>query len=222
MRSWRDGRAQGPAFLEDYGFVADSLVTLFEADANPRWLVAARDLLKVAVARFGDEKGAGFYFTSDEHESLLARSASAAESSIPSGHAAIARALLRCGLLIGDPEMFARGERAILANAGLLSEMSLAAPALALAADFARNDAREVIIAGDPSDARTRAWIVAARRAFPQRCVIGIVHDGNRRELEALSTVFVGKASLDGVPTAYVCRRGACEKPMTDPKELAQ
>ncbi len=220
LRSWRDGRGQGPSFVEDYGFVADALVTLFEADADPRWLAAARDLLRTAVDRYGDAQGGGFYFTSDEHESLLARSKNVTESSIPSGTAMVVRALLRCGLLLGDEAMFARGVQALRAHADLLEKAPVAVPSLVLAAEFAQADPREVVVAGDPADARTRALLDAALRSFPRFAVVGLVHDGNRKQLEALSPVFVGKSPVDGVPAAYVCRRGACEKPVTDPAEL--
>ena len=219
LRSWRDGRGQGPSFVEDYGFVADALVTLFEADGDPRWLRGARDLLRVAVDRYGDSSGGGFFFTSDEHESLLARSKNVTESSIPSGTAMVVRALLRCGLLLGDEAMFARGVQALRAHAELLEKAPVAVPSLVLAAEFAQADPREVVVAGDPSDPRTRALLEAAWRAFPRFSVVGLVHDGNRKELEAMSPVFVGKSPVDGVPAAYVCRRGACEKPVTDPKE---
>jgi hypothetical protein len=220
VRTFSNGRAQGPAFLDDYGFMACALLTLFEADSDPRWLAAARDLLRVCVARFGDDADGGFYFTSDDHESLIARSKNVTESSIPSGGARVAHALLRCGLLLGDEAMYARGERSLKRHADLLAEMPAAAPSLVMAAEFALSDPREVVIAGDPADSRTRALLEAAWRTPSRRVVVGLVHDGNRAQLEALSPVFVGKTSKDGVPAAYVCRRGACEAPVTDPKEL--
>ncbi len=220
VRTYSNGRAQGPAFLDDYGFMASALLTLFEADSDPRWLVAARDLLTVCVRRFCDEADGGFYFTSDDHEALIARSKNVTESSIPSGGARVASALLRCGLMLGDEAMYARGERSLKRHADLLAGMPAAAPSLVMAAEFALSDPREVVIAGDPEDPRTRALLEAAWRAPSRRTVLGLVHDGNRAQLEALSPVFVGKAPKDGVPAAFVCRRGACEAPVTDPKEL--
>jgi uncharacterized protein len=220
LRSWRDGRGQGPSFVEDYGFVADALITLFEADADPRWLSAARDLLRVAVSRYGDEQGGGFFFTSDDHEALLARSGNVTESSIPSGASMVALSLLRCGLLLGDEAMHARGVRAVRAHASLLEKAPIAAPTLVYACEFAQADPREIVVSGPPDDPRTRALLLAARRAFPRFSAVGLVHDGNREALEALSPLFVGKQPIDGVPAAYVCRRGACEKPVTDPEDL--
>ncbi len=220
LRSWRDGRGQGPSFVEDYGFVADGLITLFEADGDPRWLAAARDLLRIAIQHYGDEQGGGFFFTSDDHEALLARSSSASESSTPSGVAMVALALLRCGLLLGDEAMHGRGIAAIAAHAALLKNVPIAAPTLVFACEFAQADPREIVVAGAPDDPRTRALLDAARRAFPRFSAMGHVHAGNRKALEELSPLFVGKEPIGGVPAAYVCRRGACERPVTDPNEI--
>jgi uncharacterized protein YyaL (SSP411 family) len=87
---------------------------------------------------------------------------------------------------------------------------------------------REIVVAGAPDDARTQALLRAAWRVSVPH-VVALVHDGNAKELEALSPVFAGKlpvteagASASGktVPAAYVCRRGVCERPLTDPRQL--
>ncbi|MEQ1631004.1 MAG: thioredoxin domain-containing protein [Planctomycetota bacterium] len=219
-RSWHSGKAQGPAFLEDYALVADSLITLFEADPDPRWLEAARLLLSTMIAHYGDDESGAFFFTSDDHEALLARSRSATESSTPSGSAVAARALLRAGLLLADEALYQRGERVLAANAVLLRETPIAVPSLVLALQFAQSDPREIVVAGDPDDSRTKALLAAVRGRFPRDFVLANVHDGNRSRLEKLSPVFVGKEVRDGVPAAYVCRRGVCESPITDPVDL--
>ena len=219
-RSWHSGKAQGPAFLEDYGFVADALITLFEADADPRWLEAARSLLTTMVSHYADEQDGGFYFTSDDHEALLARSKSPTESSTPSGAAMAARAMLRAGLLLADDAMYERGKRLLRANAALLGTSPIAVPSLVLALQFAQSDPREVVVAGPPDDARTQALLATVHRRFPRDCVLALVHDGNRAALEALSPVFVGKVPRDGIPAAYVCRRGVCGAPVTVPSEV--
>ena len=65
LRTWRRGQGQLAAYLEDYAFVADGLLTLFESDFDPRWLREARALLSTMEKHFRDEDGA-FFFTPQE------------------------------------------------------------------------------------------------------------------------------------------------------------
>ena len=219
LRSWHSGKAQHQGYLEDHAMLADGLLSLFEADGDPRWLRAAQQLLATIERHFRAEDGT-FWFTAADHEQLVARTKSATESSTPSGTAMAVRAFLRAGLLLGDDKLYALGVAALRGNHALLERSPVAAPSLVLALQFHLADPREIVIAGDPADARTQALLAAAWRSFPGHHVVALVHDGNRAELATLSKVFDGKVPASGVPAAYVCRRGACEAPVTDPARL--
>jgi uncharacterized protein YyaL (SSP411 family) len=221
LRSWHSGAARHRGYLEDHAFLADALLSLFESDFDPRWLQAARELLATVQQRFRDPGDGGLWFTADDHEELLARSRSVSEASTPSGAAVAARAFLRAGLLLGDEELYGIGVQVLRANAAMLARLPIACPTLVLALQFHLGDPREVVIAGDPADRRTQALLTAARRLFPPHAVVAVIHDRNRMQLDKLSPVFAGKTPQDGVPAAYVCRRGACEAPVTDPSRLA-
>ncbi len=219
QRSWHSGTARHQGYLEDYTMLADGLLSLFEVDADPRWLATSRDLLAAVGKHFRAEDGA-FWFTADDHEVLLARTKSAVEASTPSGTAMAVHAYLRAGLLLGDESLYAMGVAALRANHALLASTPLAAPALVLALQFHLADPREIVIAGEPGDPRTVALLQAAWRVFPDHHVVALVHDGNRVALGKLSKVFDGKVPVNGAPAAYVCRRGVCEAPITDPAML--
>ncbi|HEX6813540.1 MAG TPA: thioredoxin domain-containing protein, partial [Planctomycetota bacterium] len=218
-RSWHGGIARHQGYLEDYTMLADGLVSLFEVDADPRWLAASRDLLQRVRKHFLADDG-GFWFTADDHEQLLARTKSASESSTPSGTAAAVRACLRAGLLLGDEQLYGMGVAALRANHALLQHSPVAAPSLVVALQFHLAGPQEVVIAGEPQDERTKALLSAAWRAFPDHHVTALVHEGNRKALAALSKVFDGKGPVGGVPAAWVCRRGVCAAPVTDPAKL--
>ncbi|MEO6595677.1 MAG: thioredoxin domain-containing protein [Planctomycetota bacterium] len=218
-RSWHSGKAELQGYLEDHTLLAEGLLSLFEVDADPRWLAQSRDILRAVEKHFLAEHGS-FYFTADDHEHLLARSKSAVEGATPPGIAVAASAFLRAGLLLGDAALYERGVAALRANHALLDGGPGSVPSLVLALQFHLDDPREIVIAGEPDDARTQALLQAAWRAFPGAHVTALVHSGNREALAALSKVFDGKQPVQGVPAAYVCRRGVCEAPVTDPSKL--
>ncbi|HZN38824.1 MAG TPA: thioredoxin domain-containing protein [Planctomycetota bacterium] len=218
-RSWHGGTARHQGYLEDHAMLADGLVSLFEVDPDPRWLEQSRNLLQNVREHFRAEDG-GFYATADDHEQLLARSKSAVESSTPSGMAAAVRACLRAGLLLGDEKLYEMGVGGLRANHRLLVNSPAACPALVVALQFHVADPQEIVIAGEPGDPRTQALLTAAWRAFPDHHVVALVHEGNRKALVALSKVFDGKEPVNGAPAAYVCRRGVCAAPVTDPAKL--
>jgi uncharacterized protein len=217
-RSWHQGSRHHQGTLEDYGAVADGLLSLFAIDSDPRWLAAAKTLLTTAVARFGSDDG-GFFFTADDHEALLARTKTAVDGATASGTALLTMALLRGGLLLGDQALYERGVNALRANHAMLSESPAAVPALVLALQFHVGGPREIVIAGEPEDPRTRTLLGVAWTA--PHAVVASVNRGNAIALAKLSPILGDKEPIDGAPAAYVCERGACLAPITDPAALA-
>ena len=223
-RTQLGGTARHAACLDDHGAMALGLLALFEVDPDPRWLQEARTILAQAVQHFGADDG-GFHYTADDAEALVARSKNALDGSLPSGTALCAEALLRLGLLLGDEALYARGLAAIRANMALLQLDPAAAPALVTALQFHLGAPREIVVVGPPDDPRTQALLQAAW-ARPSPRVVLHLHDGNRAALEALARTFAGKTMLDsktlldGAPAAYVCQKGVCERPTSDPKRV--
>jgi uncharacterized protein len=70
LHSYRAGRAQIPGFLEDYAFLADGLIALYEATFEIRWLSEATALAKLAVDLFADAQG-GFFTTATDAEQVV-------------------------------------------------------------------------------------------------------------------------------------------------------
>ena len=102
-RHWLDGRlrrssragslSDAMGVAEDYGDLAEGLLALHQATAEPRWLAAAGELLEVALTRFADGDG-GFFDTADDAEALFSRPRDASDNAAPAGQSALAGALL--------------------------------------------------------------------------------------------------------------------------------
>ncbi|MEZ4396340.1 MAG: thioredoxin domain-containing protein [Candidatus Krumholzibacteriia bacterium] len=101
LRSWRDGAAQLPAYLDDHAALGLGLLELHAATGDSRWLAEARALADALLADFAAPDG-GFYFTGDIHESLLARGRDPFDAALPSGNGLAAQLLLRLAQTAGE------------------------------------------------------------------------------------------------------------------------
>jgi len=219
LRSWQAaaGDARYNAYLEDYAFLADGLLALYETTFEPRWFAWARELADLMLAHFADPAG-GFFDTSDDHEALLHRPKDVQDNATPSGNGMAAHVLLRLGLFTGEGRYWDTAERMV---AGLYEPMARYATAFAHwlgAAAFILSEPQELAVVGDPAAAGTRALLDVAQRAYRPNLVVA-AGEGAAAEVVPL---LANRERLDGRAAAYVCRRFVCRRPVSDPVALAE
>jgi hypothetical protein len=104
LRTYSHGRATLDGYLEDYAFLLEALLALFEATCEERWLTHAQALADELIARFADDERGGFFSTAADHEALLTRRKELEDSPIPAGASSAALGLLRLAELTGEDE----------------------------------------------------------------------------------------------------------------------
>jgi uncharacterized protein YyaL (SSP411 family) len=120
LRTYSEGQARLPAYLEDYAFLLEALLTLFEATCDERWLSEARALADETIARFADARRGGFFSTAEDHEPLIARRKDLEDSPIPSGASSATLGLLRLARTTGELDY----ERQAVGTLRLLHEIA--------------------------------------------------------------------------------------------------
>jgi uncharacterized protein YyaL (SSP411 family) len=216
LRSWKDGRAQHAAVLEDHAHLAEGLLALYEATFEERFFVAARDLGDLILAHFRAEDG-GFYDTADDAEELVARPRSLQDAAVPSGGASACTVLLRLAALTGDERYRAAAEAALAPLESIAVEHPTGFAGWLLAWQLASAPIDEVAIVGDPGTEDTRALLAQVRGAHRPGLVVAVSATPDTSAVPLLH----GRARLDDRATAYVCRGFACQRPVTDPRDLA-
>ncbi len=215
LRSWKDGAgARYNAYLEDYAFLADGLLALYQTTFEPRWFVWARELADGMLAHFGDEAG-GFYDTSDDHEELLHRPKDVQDNATPSGNAMAAHVLLTLGLYTGEGVYWDTAEEMISNLYEPMARYPGAFSQWLSAAMLMLSEPQEVAIIGDPTAADTRALLDVIDGQFRPALVLAVGESDNTVPLLAERT------PIDGRATAYVCRRFVCRLPVNEPDALA-
>jgi uncharacterized protein YyaL (SSP411 family) len=218
LRTALGDRAKIPAFLEDYGAVANGLLELYTATAERRYLEEAERLAGLAVELFADPAGGAFFTTAADAEELVARPKELDDNPTPSGNSLLASALLRLARLTGDGGR----ERAATGIVRAAADVARQAPHgfghLLSALDLYLSSPREVAVIGDPGDARTAELRRAVLAGFHPNVVFAFGRGAGEDDDVPL---LAGKTTIDGAPAAYVCERFACRRPVTDPAEAA-
>ncbi|APZ95501.1 Thioredoxin-related protein [Fuerstiella marisgermanici] len=95
LRTWRNGAPKHNGYLDDYAFLVDALLELHTTTNDQKWLEEATKLASQQVESFYDETLQAFYFTSSNHEQLIARTSSVYDSVFASANSVSVRNLIR-------------------------------------------------------------------------------------------------------------------------------
>jgi uncharacterized protein YyaL (SSP411 family) len=99
FHSWKNGRATINGFLEDYSFLAEALIALYEVTFEKKYLDRALLLAEYAVKHFYDGSNGFFFITSSLDPALFARKQEVSDNVIPSSNSTMARVLHMLGLV---------------------------------------------------------------------------------------------------------------------------
>jgi uncharacterized protein YyaL (SSP411 family) len=219
LRTYKDGQAKLNAYLEDYAFLADGLLTLYQTTGELLWLNEALAITNTMIEEFWDDQNGGFFFTGKSHESLIVRNKDFFDNATPSGNSVAADVLLRLALLT-DNEDYRRRAVTILR---LLVDPARRYPSAfgrALCAfDFYLGQPKEIAIVGD-RDSRTRDLVDQVWQRYLPNKVVAMAAEGDKKAPEVVPWL-KERSKVNGVPTAYVCENYTCQRPVTTAEELA-
>jgi uncharacterized protein YyaL (SSP411 family) len=213
-RSSMDGVARHTGLLEDHAFFAAGLVDLFQVTGDPRWLAEAEGLHEELEARFADRQNGGYFRTPADGEELLAREKPAYDGAEPTGNSVAALTLLRLEALTGTARWREAAERSLKCFGALLAGAPGALGEMLLAVDFALADAKEIVLVRPPRSEDAPLLDVIRSLFLPNAVLVRAEEGSNELALAR------GRTAIRGAPAAYVCVRGACQLPVTDPAEL--
>ncbi|MBA2272557.1 MAG: thioredoxin domain-containing protein [Actinobacteria bacterium] len=223
MRSYRQVNGGGVVkhlgYCEDYAFVLEACLALYEATFEPAWLAAARWAADEAVRLFLDRDSGGFFTTGTDAPALVTRSKDFVDNAIPSANSVLALELQRLSIFTGNRIYEQHG----LAIIRLMRDAAVRSPLgfghLLGAIDFYTSMPAEIVIVGDASDTDTAELLGAVRDRFiPNKVVIvgGESIEGATSQIPLLR----GRSKRNGKAAAYVCHRGTCKHPVETSQEL--
>ena len=218
FRTTRGDKTHLDAYLEDYAYLTDALVDVYEATGAVRHLERAAALAERMIADFHDGEGGGFFSTAANHESLLVRTRDGQDGAIPAANALAATALVRLSWHLDRDEWRTIAVDALRAHGKLIERAPRAFCASLCVADMVLEGPVEAVIVGD-RDGRAPLAAEVGRHYLPNRVIVHV--DPSGEPPPAPEALLAGKGQVEGEPALYVCRDFACKRPVTAPDDVA-
>lgn len=216
LRRYAGGEAAIPGVLEDYAFLAEGMLDLFEATGEPRWLEAADAVSEKMMELFWDEEKGTFFMSVDI---LPARMSDDHDGPVPSGSSTAVVVLLRLSAITGEDTRRMIAEKALRRSATRLEEDPSSHTYLLAGADLLLNGMREIVITGK-AKADVAKMAREATKVYAPDSVLVIATKEHYGKLARLTHLLEGRAP-GPKPVAYVCQNFACKLPARSASELA-
>jgi uncharacterized protein YyaL (SSP411 family) len=222
-RNYRGGRSDIEGFADDYAFVIQGLLDLYEASFDVEWLKFAVELQETLDRLFFDEKNGGYFSTSGKDESVFLRMKDDNDGAEPAASSVAALNLLRLSQLRDDPQVGERARKTIDAFVTTLSHFPSAMPQMLVALDYSLSKPRQIVIAGKKDAPETKGLLREVHRHFLPKTILAFA-DGaeGQKYLGEKNEAIRAMSPVDGKPAAYVCENFTCKAPVTDAKQLAE
>jgi uncharacterized protein len=217
LRTSRAGRAHLTAYLEDYAFLAEGLLDLYEAGASETYLHAAAKLAGFLMTDFLDDEQGGFFTTAEHHESLILRAREGSDGATPSANAVGASALARLSFHFDRQDWREAAIGAVRAYGRQIARYPRAFSKTLSLVDFLTEGPVELAFVGDETGDGLRALRQAVAEQYLPNRIVATTEPGKPSSLPLLA----GKHPIEGKPALYICRNFSCTQPITDPRSVS-
>ncbi|MDF3066385.1 MAG: hypothetical protein K0R38_1986 [Polyangiaceae bacterium] len=217
FRTARAGKSHLFGYLEDYAYLTQGLVSLYEVSGDEQHLNEAARLAERLLKDFGDAQGGPFYQTAHDHEALIARVRDGHDGALPNPNAVAAMALARLARHLNRPEWEERARDALRGYAKSVERLPRAFGSTLNALDFMTEASLELVLVGEPGvSGYDDLAAEIARRYAPNRIEARLMP-----KHASTLPLAQGKKLVGTQAALYVCRSFACAAPVTTGEEAA-
>ena len=220
-RRYRAGDSGIVGFLDDYSFLIQGLLDLYESSFDTHWLTWAVELQEKQDQLFWDAKSGGYFAASATDSSILFRTREDYDGAEPSPSSVAALNLLRLAQITDRDDWKKKAEKTLAAFGHRLETTPEAMPQMAAALDFSLSKPRQIIIAGARDAPDTRALLdLVHQRFIPDKILLLADGADGQKKLAKWLPFLEGVTRKDGKATAYICEDYVCKLPTADPQTV--
>ncbi len=214
--SGRSGIYNKDAYLDDYSFVIWALLELYCATSESKHLKSALNFLEKTSELFLDEQSGGYFFTAADNTDVISRQKEIYDGALPSGNSVMLCNLFALAEFTGNTQYLNQANSLIKAFSGDVSRVPSAHTQLLNGLNLALYGSSLVVLTEGEG---LEAMLDALRSEFLPNTFV-VLRKENDLNLFEVNPSLNERVSLDGKATAYVCKNGTCQLPLTEPKKV--
>jgi uncharacterized protein len=211
MHTWKEGKAKYPAFLDDYAYLTDACMTMYELTFNTGYLLNAKGFCEHAIKNFGDKEELFFYYTSSLQQDIIVRKKEIYDGATPSANAVMARNLHRLSIILDEPAWGRRAENMLRSIADAIIKYPTSFGVWASLLLEKTGGTKEIAVLG--KDAVSLSNALQAGYYLPGKVLMAS---------ETMNNYFplLKNRQAGDIVQIFLCRNYICQQPFTTGDEL--
>ena len=221
LRHYRQGASNIEGFADDYAFLIQGLLDLYEASFDIQWLQWAETLQETQNRLFWDKQSAGFFSAAGQDPSILLRIKEGYDGAEPSPNSVSAMNLLRLAQITANDNFFQQAQNTLTHFSENLVSQSAASPQMLVALQFSLTKTKQIVFAAQPGDADFKILLRILRKPFLPDKIVLLAENGDGQAYLAKRLPFLRNLQpIENRATAFVCEDFVCQLPTADPAQF--
>ena len=217
-RRYRDGDARFDGMLDDYAYLIDGLIVLYESDFNEIWIDWAIQLQEIQDTLFYDYENCGYFYAPKEAKELVSRQKDFYDSSIPNANAVSSLNLLKLYHLTFKTSYKQKAESLLKLASKFIEKSPMASIQYIIAIDFYLDTTKEIAVILNNIDSKKSDIIRLLYKTYLPNRVIAGAYEKSFSHLPILKE----KTLLGKEVTLHICDGGICKYPTDNPNIIKQ
>ena len=148
FHTWKNGKAQIEAFLDDYAFTCEAFLKLYSVTTDIPWLDETENLVSFVIEHFHDSQSGFFWYSQHTEKQVFTRKIEIYDGVIPSANSAVAFILNNLGIFLHNEDFLEKSRQMLLSMESKVQQQPSAYSNWAKLAFTCRKEQKVIAVVG--------------------------------------------------------------------------
>lgn len=221
IRNYREGASNIDGFLDDYAFLTQGLLDLYEASFDVQWIDWAQTLQLTQDKLFYDQIKAGYFSATGQDPSILLRLKDDYDGAEPSANSISILNLLRLAQVTANDAFAQQARKTLTYFSESLSAQPSSAPQMLAALSYSLAKPKQIVFATNENTKDLDTLLRSLHARFIPNKIVLLADNSKGQAYLGQRLGFLKTAEpINDRATAFVCENFVCQLPTNDVEQF--